>query len=169
MSGAIGLDPKAKKSVEWYTPKWIFDAMGIEFDMDPSSPHDHETFVPATKKLTKFDDGLSQLWLGRVWMNPPYGKETGEWMSKFCQHRNGICLVFSRTDAQWFQNALDKCDAVLLLAGRISFIPGHENKHKASRSGAGSAMFACGDECVKAMHKLSDKGHFIDLSGGWYD
>ena len=31
-------------------------------------------------------------------MNPPYGKFTAKWLEKFINHRNGIALVFARTD-----------------------------------------------------------------------
>lgn len=31
MSGKIGTDPRSHKSVEWYTPKWIFDELGMKF------------------------------------------------------------------------------------------------------------------------------------------
>ena len=153
--------PRSQKSVEWYTPKWVFDELGIVFDLDPSSPHDHETFVPAAKKLTIFDDGLSQDWLGTVWMNPPYGRETPFWMRRFIDHGNGIALVFSRTDTAWCQEAMRSCDAMLFVGGRIDFEPGHENKHKKSRCGAGTVMFAIGDRCVEALKKLSDRGVFL--------
>lgn len=163
MSGMIGVRESApkRKSVEWYTPGWIFERLGIEFDTDPSSPHDYQTPVPARIKYTIFDDGLSKPWHGRVWMNPPYGPDTGFWMRRLISHGQGVALVFSRTDAAWFQEALAAADATLLIAGRIEFIPGHENRHKKGRSGAGSAMFAFGNECAIAMAKLADLGVFI--------
>lgn len=164
MSGLFGdpsADRNAVKSVEWYTPKWVFDALDISFDLDPSSPHDHESFVPADRAYTIFDDGLKQEWFGRVWMNPPYGKETPFWMARMIDHNHGIALVFSRTDAGWFQDALKAATATLLVSGRIEFVPGNENKHKKSRSGAGSAFFAFGEDCAQALEKLSDRGVLI--------
>lgn len=163
MSGMIGArasTPK-RKSVEWYTPGWIFDRLGLEFDLDPSSPHDFETKVPANTKFTIFDDGLSKNWEGKVWMNPPYGPDTSFWMRRLIAHGNGIALVFSRTDTKWFQEALATADATLLVSGRIEFIPGHENAHKKGHSGAGSAMFAFGAECAAALSKLADIGVLI--------
>lgn len=163
MSGMIGArsgQPK-RKSVEWYTPAWVFERLGLEFDTDPSSPHDYETAVPAKTKYTVFDDGLAKPWFGRVWMNPPYGPDTGFWMRRLIAHGDGIALVFSRTDAAWFQMAMAEASATLLVAGRIEFVPGHENAHKRSRSGAGSAFFAYGDTCAKALSKLADLGVFV--------
>jgi hypothetical protein len=103
LSGLFGDGVKREvsvhKSVEWYTPAWIFNELGMSFDLDPSSPHNMETAVPATTKYTIFDDGLTKPWFGRVWLNPPYGPETGAWMSRMADHGNGLALVFSRTDA----------------------------------------------------------------------
>lgn len=149
------------KSVEWYTPEWIFKALGLAFDLDPSSPHDMETAVPATTKFTVFDDGLSKEWFGRVWLNPPYSKWTKNWMRRMSAHGNGIALCFSRTDAEWFHETVSTADAVLFLKGRIEFVPGNENKHKKSRAGAGTVMFAWGAESVAALSQLRDRGYFV--------
>lgn len=163
MSGMFGEKRQhaAHKSVEWYTPAWIFEALAIDFDLDPSSPHDMETVVPAKTKYTVFDDGLKKPWFGRVWLNPPYCALTEQWMRRMIDHRNGIALVFSRTDTKWFQEAMQSASSILFLAGRIDFIPGHENAHKKSRSGAGSALFSFGSDCASALQRLSDRGVFI--------
>lgn len=149
------------KSVEWYTPRWIFDELGINFDLDPCSPHDMESEVPAKLKYTIFDDGLSQDWKGTVWLNPPYGKSTPFWIRRMIDHNNGIALVFSRTDAAWCQEAMKSCTSMLFLGGRIQFVPGKENQHKKSRSAAGTVMFAFGDESSEALKKMSDRGIYI--------
>lgn len=163
MSGCFGESRQAPrhKSVEWYTPQWVFDALAIRFDLDPCSPHDFESFVPAAKKLTVFDDGLSSAWSGKVFLNPPYGRDTVRWMDRMCAHGDGIALVFSRTDAGWFQRALASADAVLFVRGRISFVAGIENSHKKAGAGAGTAMFAWSRECVQALERLSDRGVLI--------
>lgn len=161
----IAHESPACKSVEWYTPSWIFELLGIDFDLDPSSPHDMETAVPAKTKYTVFDDGLSKEWFGRVWLNPPYSKWTRFWMRRMAAHANGIALCFSRTDAEWFHESVRNADAVLFLKGRIDFVPGHENKHKKSRSGAGTVMFAWGSESVAALRNLRDHGFYVEPNG----
>jgi hypothetical protein len=160
MSGMFGERRIAPthKSVEWYTPAWVFAALDIAFDVDPASPHDFETAVPARTKFTVFDNGLTLPWCGRVWLNPPYGPDTPAWMRRFIAHGHGIALVFSRTDAAWCQEALATADAMLFLAGRIDFIPGNENQHKKARAGAGSVMFAYGDDCAEALRRLAGRG-----------
>ena len=165
MSGMIGekRTHSKHKSVEWYTPAWIFDELGIEFDLDPSSPHDMETSVPAATKYTIFDDGLKKPWFGKVWMNPPYGPDTGYWMKRMIDHGTGIALVFSRTDTEWCHDAMRTATAILFFRGRIDFVPGKENEHKKSRAGAGSILFAFGDECADALSRMSDRGIFIRM------
>lgn len=153
------------KSVEWYTPAWIFEALGLEFDLDPASPHDMPCAVPAVQRFTVFDDGLKQEWSGRVWLNPPYGLTTPYWIARMIAHGNGIALCFSRTDAQWCQDAMRAAHAVLFMSGRVQFIPGLENQHKASRSGAGTVMFAFGSRCATALERLADRGFYIRLKG----
>jgi|TARA_Y100000296_G_scaffold33741_1_gene39190 hypothetical protein len=164
MSGLFGepVERSPHKSVEWYTPSWVFDALAIDFDLDPSSPHDMETAVPAKKKFTIFDDGLKQEWFGRVWLNPPYGKDTPFWIRRMIEHGNGIALVFSRTDAAWCQEAMAACTAMLFVSGRIQFTPGKENQHKKSRCGAGTVLFAFGKESACALKRMSDRGVYLE-------
>jgi hypothetical protein len=163
MSGMFGAGrtQSRHKSVEWYTPAWVFEMLDIKFDVDPCSPHDIESVVPALTKFTVFDDGLKQEWRGRVWLNPPYGRSTPFWMNRFIAHANGIALVFSRTDALWCQEALRTADACLFLAGRIQFVPGKENQHKRSRVGAGTVMFAYGELCANALERMADRGVYL--------
>jgi len=147
-----------KKSVEWYTPEWIFQELKLQFDLDPCSPHDMESFVPAANKYTIYDNGLLKPWFGQVWLNPPYGRDTGTWMDRMIAHGQGLALLFSRTDAKWCQSAMKASDAVLFMSGRIAFVPGLENQHKKSRAGAGTVIFAFGEESAEALGRLSSFG-----------
>ena len=52
---------------EWYTPGWLFHALGLTFDLDACSPADRTyVSVPAHKWYTEVDDGLAQRWHGLV-------------------------------------------------------------------------------------------------------
>jgi predicted RNA methylase len=53
----------------------LFSALGLVFDLDPSSPGPGH-WVPARKIYTVDDDGLRQPWSGLVFMNPPFGGRT---------------------------------------------------------------------------------------------
>ena len=46
-----------------------------EIDLDPCSNSKAQPNVPALNHFTVEDDGLEQKWFGRVYMNPPYGRE----------------------------------------------------------------------------------------------
>jgi hypothetical protein len=80
------------KSVEWLTPLFIFEALGLTFDLDPCGGElgDH---VPARARYTTRDDGLSKDWSGTVWLNPPYGPHTPRWLRRLVKHGDGIALV----------------------------------------------------------------------------
>lgn len=78
------------QSDEWYTPKHVFEAMGVTFYTDVASPKEHNTFVPAINFIT--ENRLETVWVGPVWMNPPFGKRNGlkPWLDKFFALGNGV-------------------------------------------------------------------------------
>ncbi|WFR67723.1 hypothetical protein P9139_04525 [Curtobacterium flaccumfaciens] len=47
------------ETVEWYTPRWLLDAIGIHYDIDVCSPGANETAIPADRHYTLADDGLT--------------------------------------------------------------------------------------------------------------
>jgi hypothetical protein len=152
MGGAL-LDP-AKRSVEWFTPPHVFEALGLTFDLDPCAPEGGVPWIPATAHYSKADDGLVRPWWGRVWMNPPYGREAALWVDKLVEHGDGLALVFARSDAAWFQRAARAADALCLVAGRLSFVPGLEGQmERGHNAAAASAMLAFGDPCAGALRR----------------
>ncbi len=162
MSGMLHESSKSK-TVEWYTPRHIFDAIGIEFDLDPCSPgKDIVPWVPVKEcyAIAKGQDGLMLPWKGNVWMNPPYGKHTPIWLERLALHGTGIALLFSRTDAAWFHKFVAIADAVCFVKGRTPFIHERNAKDYASgthknialeRPGAGSMLIAYGKENASAL------------------
>ncbi len=71
------------QSVENYTPRSLWtraiQVMGA-IDTDPAS--DENLTIPATTHFTKEIDGLQQPWVGRVWLNPPFGEGIEDWFRK---------------------------------------------------------------------------------------
>lgn len=130
------------KTDEWLTPPEIIQALGI-FDLDPCAPITRP-WEMATNHFTVNDDGLKQPWQGRIWLNPPYGPETGKWLSRLAVHGNGIALVFARTETQMFhEHVWRKADSVFFFYGRLYFYDVY-GKKAAHNSGGPSALVAYG-------------------------
>lgn len=85
-------DQELQTSDDYYTPAWVFEELDVEFDLDVAAPPGGVPWIPAKRYFTKADDGLSQPWEGKVWMNPPYSAVT-PWWNAFRVHNNGIALI----------------------------------------------------------------------------
>lgn len=165
MSSGFSHESQSAKSIEWYTPPWVFTEMGVEFDIDVCAPPTGIPWIPARKHFHKGIDGLAQPWYGTVWCNPPYGKETPVWLAKMAAHRDGMALVFARTDCGWFHDHVTTADAILFLKGRIRFVDG-AGVTAGGGPGSGSMLVAWGDKCVKALEWMNLMGHgFIHHKG----
>jgi hypothetical protein len=132
-------------SDDYYTPPWVFERMGITFDLDVCAPPDGVDWIPVKQFYTMADDGLAAPWEGRVWMNPPYSNP-GPWVNRFIEHRNGIALLPFAKSA-WFDTAWITVDAVVAPGvGASKFV--------------GGPIFmpvflaAFSDECVEAIRRL---------------
>jgi hypothetical protein len=147
-------------TVEWFTPVHIVKSLG-EFDLDPCTS-ELRPFDIAKENCTIEKDGLKQVWGGRVWCNPPYGKETGKWLEKLFDHGNGIALIFARVETKmFFDYVWNRADAVIFLKGRLKFI---NTKGLTSNSaGAPSCLIAYGKENVEALENSGLKGKIIKL------
>ena len=82
-----------------YTPKWIFDLLNVEFDLDVAAPPNGVPWIPAKRFFSQIDDGLSQEWNGLVWCNPPYS-DILPWVRRLNKHSNGIALL-PQTKGAW--------------------------------------------------------------------
>jgi phage N-6-adenine-methyltransferase len=124
-------------SSEWSTPTDFFDNLNKEWDfnLDPCATKEN---AKCDLFYTVKDDGLKLPWYafpahqtinrewvpGRVFVNPPYGREVGQWVEKaVAEVQNGnaevvVMLLPARTDTRWFQ------DYVLPYASEIDFIRG---------------------------------------------
>ena len=126
---------------EWLTPPYIIDALGgsLSFNLDPCAPI-NRPWDTAKHHFTRQEDGLLQDWLGRVWLNPPYGNRTGLWLRKLQRHGDGIALTFARTETKmFFDYVWPHAAAVFFLKGRLRFytVTGAE--------GGGSGLSQCFD------------------------
>jgi phage N-6-adenine-methyltransferase len=145
---------------EWLTPPEVLAKLG-SFDLDPCSPV-IRPWATAAKHYTIEDDGLAQAWTGRVWLNPPYGREAAKWLERLADHGDGIALIFARTETEaFFSYVWDKADAVFFFRGRLSFH--HVTGEKADNNGgAPSCLVAYGRSNADVLAKLSH-GKYVRL------
>ena len=106
-------------SDDYYTPPFIFEALGLEFAMDVAAPPSGVAWIPSKRSLSVIDDGLATDWTGRVWMNPPYSDPL-PWIDKFIHHGNGVALVPTSTGL-WMLK-LWNSDAAWLMLPPIKFV-----------------------------------------------
>ena len=151
-------EPCTGASDEWYSPRYIFDAMGVTFDLDVAAPRLGPRHVPAESWLCDTMSGLSHDWYGFVWMNPPFGGRNGlvPWLGRFFAHRNGIALTPDRTSAPWWQDANRQADATLFIAGKVKFEKPDGSVGKSP--GTGTTLFAAGDRAVEAFLRAEANG-----------
>lgn len=108
------------KSDEWLTPPEIIERLG-PFDLDPCSPV-NRPWDTASVHYTVEDDGLTKPWFGRVWCNPPFGRQAIRWMRKMAVHDNGIALIPARTEtAMFYETVWANARGVLFIKGRPHF------------------------------------------------
>lgn len=114
----------SSNSHEWETPDDLFDILNKEFEFTLD--------VCATEKNAKVanyispqQDAFSREFKGVCWMNPPYGRQIGNWIQRaYEQAYNGnctiVCLVPARTDTQWWWNYA-RHGEVRFIKGRLRF------------------------------------------------
>ena len=142
----------------WLSPPWLIKALG-EFDLDPSAPK-CRPWDMAKKHYTVEDDGLAQEWIGRVWLNPPYGSATRKWIKRLREHGNGIAFIYTRTETEmFFDDIWSAADAVFFFKGRIACHRPDGTKNSSPASA--SCLIAYGAENVKAIHDAQLDGQLV--------
>lgn len=134
---------------EHYTPKFIFETLGLKFDLDVCAPPGGVPWIPAGAYFTESDDALIQAWWGRVWMNPPYSNPT-PFVEKFIEHGNGIALcVISRS--KWFRDLWAASDAIMPTPYNMKFErpDGHQKQISFQ-----TCLFAIGKENAMALERF---------------
>lgn len=116
---------------EWFTPAEYVNAaravMGA-IDLDPASSEAANVVVNAARFYDESDDGLTQAWKGRVWMNPPYASRlVGPFIDKLTAEYDGgnvteaCVLVNNATETEAFQQLISFASALCFPKRRIRF------------------------------------------------
>lgn len=160
------------KSLEYYTPVYILDAarevLG-DFDLDPASCEAAQENVRAMQYYTPEQDGLTQVWRGRVWLNPPYSKTDGKsnqelWSQKLlAEYHSGnvtsaILLVKAAFGYKWFEALFDELP-VCLARERLPFI--REDGNDDGESKQGTALFYLGPDKARFYAVFKHIGRII--------
>lgn len=169
---AIGGHQGANMVSDTYlTDPAILKALG-PFDLDPCAPQ-IRPWDMAKKHYTIADNGLIHPWEGRVWLNPPYGRQMGLWLERLSRHNNGIALIFARTETAVFHEwVFPVATSMLFLKGRLFFydiygkkatITNPASKHygKEANGGAPSVLIAYGEQNSYALEKSGLPGHHM--------
>jgi hypothetical protein len=163
-AGGMGAHHSASmKRDEWLTPPEILRVLG-PFDLDPCAPI-KRPWPTAKAHYTVMDNGLAKPWHGRVWCNPPYGREAAEWLARCAQHGNAIALIFARTETDaFFQHVWEAAHAVFFFRGRLHF---HhvDGTRAAANAGAPNCLVAYGESNVGALMRATPiiAGHVLWL------
>lgn len=112
-------------SEEWGTPQELFNRLNKEFNFTLDICASKEN-TKCPKYYTKEEDALKQEWGGVIWMNPPYGRQIGNWVKKAKEiARQGkatvVCLLPARTDTAWWHDYVMKANEIRLIKGRLKF------------------------------------------------
>ena len=148
----FGVQQTQTTTDDYYTPAWLFNLMAIRFDIDVCAPPGGVSYIPAERYYTKADDGLSQPWTGRVWMNPPYSN-SAPWVWRFITHRHGIALV-QHCRTRWHSTLWREADG--LADPNQDDMPLFQfmKNGKPSNVYMPVVLVAFGDECVDAISRV---------------
>lgn len=149
----------------WLTPPYIIKSLGT-FDLDPCYLNpDEAPWITAKNSYYLPTDGLYQEWEGRVWCNPPYGKETFKWLEKLADHGNGIALIFARTETKGFHKEIwNKADGIFFFEGRLKFYKA--TGEEGGTANAPSCLVVYGQNNMEAVKNSGLKGKLVILNGG---
>lgn len=125
-------------SPEWYTPSTFVEAarevMG-GIDLDPASHEEANRTVRATRFYTEADNGLTQDWGGRIFLNPPGGLVGDFWQAlvgNYITDRvdEAIWIGYSLEQLQTLQKfALSPLDyPICVTRKRIAFVENEAKK-----------------------------------------
>lgn len=145
-------DTKNSGQNDWYTPPWVFDGLGLTFDLDVAAPPGGVPWIPAKRYFTEEDNGLEQVWDGVVWCNPPYSAPT-DWCHRFAHHPDMALLIRADLSTGGPFVAYSTADAMWASDGRLNFVDGVGEKGGAVTFS--TVMLGKGQTVVEAMHRLA--------------
>lgn len=160
--------PPKERNDRWLTPTPIVDALTWQidfpvFDLDPCAAPGHN-LARQHYLLEEGDDGLTTPWHGRVFCNPPYGREKVKWVDRMIEHwrmgGTGTLLIPADpgTIAVWQERVLPLSSAILYWRHRINFWSRDGSIGKGMVSVNESALVAFGKVDADALWTAVERG-----------
>jgi DNA N-6-adenine-methyltransferase (Dam) len=165
---------------EWYTPQCYVEAaralMGA-IDLDPASCECANKAVGATCYYDETVNGLQHPWVGKIWLNPPFGRlgssrQRGQvelWIKKLLyeyrlQHvTEAVVLVNSMTYKRWFDPLWEH--PICFISTRLAF---YNEQGVGGRSPHGSAIVYMGNQKRKFWRIFREFGPVVyRYEGSW--
>lgn len=161
----------SSESPEWYTPPEIAalvrDLMPI--NLDPASCYAAQQVIRADHYFDAQMNGLHPMrrWDGRVFLNPPYGREIGKWVERLIDEYKkahtveAILLAPARSDTEWFGLLRDypRC----FVTGRLKFWTGNAPDEQQEAAPFPSAIFYLGNRFARFAETFSTIGDIYTL------
>lgn len=167
----------SSNSVEWYTPRYILDAVRAtlhgQIDLDPCSTEGANTHVRAKEIYTIADNGLVKQWGSKeapvsVWLNPPYGKIQNQssqeiWLKKLIynyEHKRvseAVAIVNVVPAYKWWSICWNY--PLCFINHCIEFIPA--DGQVAGKAKASSALIYLGGNLLLFEKSVKHLGHVI--------
>jgi hypothetical protein len=153
-------DPQNHQSENtWFTPKHFIDLLG-PFDLDPCTVS-YRPFDTAINHIEydKGQCGIETEWKGKVWLNPPYGKEISPFINKFIEHKDGVMLIFARMGNIDVQKLIQAGAYLYMLRKRVCFY--NKNGIKVTNAGTDSMLVFFDDSFICKLQQPDLIGVFV--------
>jgi phage N-6-adenine-methyltransferase len=127
--GVFDKNKFASAKQDWATPQDMFDALQRHYQFDFDLAAD-ETNRKCDNYFSAEDDALAQSWVGRCWLNPPYGSKGSNRLAKWIEKAHseslgGSCsvtmLIPARTNTSWWGGFCMNAAEILFVIGRPKF------------------------------------------------
>lgn len=154
---------------EWYTPSYILDKVYNVFPVSTDPCSNKDKTVNAGTYYMKDDDGLSQSWFGNVYLNPPYGRAIGRWVTKFLEEwdngniKSAILLMPVKTDTKWWSKLTAELSCWCAVSGRVKFVSSEPDKKTSVGTFASAIILFTRDDATR----IKFYSQFYDIGTLW--
>lgn len=116
----------SSKKQDWETPQHLFDRLNNvhNFTLDAAATPNN---AKVSNYYTEEDNALDKDWQGRVFVNPPYGREIKQWVKKahdesLKKHNECVVMIIpARTDTSYWHDYIFHKANIDFLRGRLKF------------------------------------------------